>query len=98
MLSFGASADYAEAIINTDDPVPSTSLPLGQAVTYDVTAARARARFEPLPGDSLHSWPAAWFGDNCGKLLEATGERPTHALGGGGGGGGLARGSFVAVP
>lgn len=60
--TFGRSADYCECFLNTDDPVPSTSEPLQHAVTYDVTEAAARRTFVPLPGDSLHSWPAAYYG------------------------------------
>jgi hypothetical protein len=59
---FGRSADYCESILNTDDPVPSTASVLRHAVTFDVTAAASRRGFVPLPGDSLHSWPAAWYG------------------------------------
>ena len=59
---FGSSADEAECIFNTDDPVPSTSRPLRLAANLDITDAAARTNFVPLPGDSLHSWPAAWFG------------------------------------
>ncbi len=59
---FGSSADEAVCVLNTDDPVPSTSLPLSNAANFDVTDAAERRDFVPLPGDSLHSWPAAWFG------------------------------------
>lgn len=65
---FGRAADEAVALINTDDPVPSTSLPLRHCRNLDVTAAAARESFVPLPGDSLHSWPCAWFGLNRGVL------------------------------
>jgi len=91
-LPSGERADYVEAVINTDDPVPSTGLPLRRAVTYDVTAAAARTRFSPLPGDSLHSWPAAWYGANAAALLSRTGSTPVHAAGG------LERGAVVMVP
>lgn len=69
--SFGVSADEAVCVLNTDDPVPSTSTPLRHCANYDVTAARSRAAFEPLPGDSLHSWPCAWFGLVGGELPTA---------------------------
>jgi hypothetical protein len=74
----GERADYAEAVLNRDDPVPSTSLPLRLAVTYDVTRAAAKERFTPLPGDSLHSWPVAWYAANAKALLARAGPAPTH--------------------
>ena len=59
------------SVLNTDDPVPSTNLPLKYAANLDITRAKARAAFTPLEGDSLHSWPAAWFGlTGPGKVLE----------------------------
>lgn len=61
---FGWTADVAECVFNSDDPVPSTSLPLEGCVNFDITRVGERALFTPLPGDSLHSWPAAWFGMN----------------------------------
>ena len=77
--SFGKHADYCEAVVNTDDPVPATNEPLSRALNYDVTAAASRASFDPLPGDSLHSWPAAWFGANARTLLgDAKGALPRH--------------------
>ena len=74
LRSFGADADYAEAFINRDDPVPSTNLPLQGAANFDVTEAQSRSVFEPLAaerGDSLHLWPAAYYGQACAKLLAA---------------------------
>jgi len=50
---FGRCADFAEAIINTDDPVPTTNTPLPHAFNYDVTASRE----EGIPG---HEWPL-WY-------------------------------------
>jgi hypothetical protein len=80
LASFGVDADYAEAFINADDPVPSTTLPLRQAANFDVTGSALRARFEPLlaeRGDSLHLWPAAYYGETCAALLAAEkGVRP----------------------
>lgn len=61
---FGRAADVAECVLNTDDPVPSTATPLEHAANFDVTGVASRAAFTPLPGDSMHSWPAAWFGMN----------------------------------
>lgn len=65
---FGSEADEAVAVINTDDPVPSTSLPCRSCRNYDVTGAAAREQFTLLPGDSLHSWPCGWFGLRKGVL------------------------------
>lgn len=62
VTSFGKHADLAECVLNTDDPVPSTALPLRHAVNFDITGNKERASFVPLEGDSLHSWPAAWYG------------------------------------
>ena len=90
---FGASAHYCEALINCDDPVPTTNLPLRRALNYDLTAAAARRSFAPLEGDSLHSWPAAWYAANCREMLQMAGKRPTH----GGKGATNERGKVVAV-
>lgn len=91
---FGASADYAEAFVNTDDPVPATNTYLQLAANYDVTAAAERGSFVPLPGDSLHSWPAAWFGLNTRRVVgSGLGEAPLHAPAGAG----PARGSVQGV-
>ena len=79
MARFGRSADYCEAIINTDDPVPSTSVPLLHAANFDVTNAAVRSDFVPLPGDSLHSWPAAWYGQFGSRLPAASG-LPAHGV------------------
>ena len=68
---FGATADTAVCVFNSDDPVPSTNTPLSQCANYDVTNVLGRANFMPLPGDSLHSWPCAWFGLNGGRLPKA---------------------------
>ena len=59
-----------ESVFNRDDPVPSTNLPLRCAVNFDITNAATRTRFTPLPGDNLHSWPAAWYGLNPAALDE----------------------------
>lgn len=57
--NYGACADYAEAFINTDDPVPATNSPLRQAWTIDVTGAPSRAAFT---GDG-HRWPVQFYAD-----------------------------------
>jgi hypothetical protein len=59
---FGLSADYCEVYLNTDDPVPFTNAPLPNACNFDITSAAERKTFAPRAGDSMHSWPAAYFG------------------------------------
>jgi len=58
---FGKYATRAIQILNTDDPVPTTNDPLPYCCCIDVTNSKHRATFVPLPGDSMHSWPAAYF-------------------------------------
>jgi hypothetical protein len=58
---FGKYATTAVQLLNTDDPVPTTNDPLPLCYCVDVTAAPEKATFEPLPGDSMHSWPLAYF-------------------------------------
>ena len=65
---FGRTADDAVCVLNTDDPVPSTNVPLRHCRNFDVTKAAARQRFALLPGDSMHSWPCGWFGLVDGTL------------------------------
>ena len=55
----GRCADYAAAIINTDDPAPATNSPLQQAYNTDVTAASGRDTF-PRNG---HYWPLQYYRD-----------------------------------
>ena len=55
--NFGKYATTAIQIMNTDDPVPTTNDPLPNCYCIDVTNAPQRETFEPLPGDSMHSWP-----------------------------------------
>ena len=74
---FGRSADFAEHVLNTDDPVPNTDTPLPFCFCYDVTGAAARKSFPPpVPtGDFLtdfvlsalgyHNWPLGWLALNC---------------------------------
>lgn len=52
---------------------------------FDITDAAEKRTFVPLPGDSLHSWPAAWFGKNPRSLDERRSAT-------------LARGSVVQIP
>lgn len=62
--NFGACADFAEAYINTDDPVPATSVPLRHAWNVDVTQSAERAGF----GGDGHRWPVRYYLDH----LDAT--------------------------
>ena len=125
VTSFGRKATIAESVFNRDDPVPSTNLPLQNAINvrprpspprrpcqpvgyacrppyrprdstlsprarlarqFDITEAAEKRGFVPLPGDSLHSWPAAWFG----KHPRSLDERRAAAT--------LARGAVVPIP
>lgn len=55
--NFGGCADYAEAVINTDDPVPATNEPLQQAWNVDITGAASRAG---TAADG-HRWPVQYY-------------------------------------
>lgn len=55
----GRCADFAFAVINTDDPAPATSAPLRNAWNIDVTAHPGRATF-PRNG---HYWPLQYYRD-----------------------------------
>lgn len=78
---FGRSADFAEHIINTDDPVPNTDVPLPYCYVYDVTGAAERRSFKPPDptGDFLtdfvlsalgyHNWPLAWLALHCETVV-----------------------------
>lgn len=57
---FGRCADYAEAVINTEDRVPTTNAPLENAWNRDVTGASGRAAY---PG-SGHRWPMQYYLNN----------------------------------
>ena len=59
--NFGKHATTALQILNTDDPVPTTNDSLPLCYCLDVTDAPERRDFVPLPGDSMHSWPLAYF-------------------------------------
>ncbi len=54
---FGEGADFAEAYINTDDPVPSTNGALDKAHTFDVTAQAPQS----LSGRDRHWWPVYFY-------------------------------------
>jgi hypothetical protein len=58
---FGKYATTAVQILNTDDPVPTTNEPLPFCYCLDVTKSLKRDNFIPLQGDSMHSWPLAYY-------------------------------------
>jgi hypothetical protein len=70
----GRCADFAFAVINTDDAAPSTNAPLARAWNIDVTAHPGRARFER----NGHYWPLEYY---LGFLpgLERAPLEPSHA-------------------
>lgn len=60
--NFCKNAQYCEQFLNRDDNVPFTNTALSKAHVFDVTDCHLRDAFKPLPGDNMHSWPAAFFG------------------------------------
>ena len=66
---FGKSSDYCELFLNTDDPVPFTNEPLPFAMNFDITNCKDRLKYRPPEGDSMHSWPAAFYGLNWKKKI-----------------------------
>lgn len=77
---FGKAATYCEHYLNTDDPVPSTNDPISMAYVYDITASKERELFVPLKGDSMHSWPVAFYGRQWKTELNDDGSlyHPVH--------------------
>jgi len=55
----GGCADFALAVINTDDPAPATNRPLARAFNLDVTAHPGRATFDR----NGHYWPLQYYRD-----------------------------------
>jgi hypothetical protein len=53
----GECADFALAVINTDDPAPATNRPLANAWNLDVTSAGAGKGFQP----NGHYWPLEYY-------------------------------------
>jgi len=53
----GECADFAMAVINTDDPAPATNAPLANAWNLDVTAVPGGAGFQP----NGHYWPLEYY-------------------------------------
>ncbi|MCX8044634.1 MAG: alpha/beta hydrolase [Desulfobacterota bacterium] len=54
---FGEGADFAEAYLNTDDPVPSTNSSLSHAHNFDVTALAP----DLLSSRDRHWWPVLFY-------------------------------------
>lgn len=90
---FGKDADFAEHILNTDDIVPNTEVPLPLCYCYDVTGAAERRSF-PSPektGDLVydlilkslgyHSWPMGYLARHYTTQLDQKGRLilPNHA-------------------
>ncbi|MBL8201556.1 MAG: hypothetical protein JNK40_11330 [Chromatiales bacterium] len=55
----GGCADFALAVINTDDPAPATNRPLANAFNLDVTTHPGRATFDR----NGHYWPLQYYRD-----------------------------------
>jgi len=60
---FGEGADFAEAYINTDDPVPSTDGNLRKAHNFDVTAEAPST----LSDRDRHWWPVYFYIESIDK-------------------------------
>ena len=89
---FGRDADFAEHILNTDDVVPNTEVPLPLCYCLDVTGAKERSTFPPpeKTGDLVydlivkslgyHSWPMGYLARHYETRLDAKGRLllPSH--------------------
>ena len=92
--NFGASADFAEHYLNSDDIVPSSNEPLQNCYCWDVTGAAERSSF-PLPGGGstgnpvldagmmllgYHNWPMGYMARHYETALDAEGRvvLPSH--------------------
>ena len=89
---FGRDADFAEHILNTDDVVPNTDVPLQFCYCLDVTRAVERRTFpDPDPTgnfvtDALltalknHNWPLEYFARHCETRVDGSGRvcHPSH--------------------
>jgi hypothetical protein len=58
---FGAEADYAQQILNTDDPVPFTNAACTKCATLDITLCRPPEIFG-------HDWPLIFYANWIGML------------------------------
>ena len=61
--NFGKGADYAQQILNTDDPVPFTSELLYHCCTTDVTSLRPNEIFG-------HDWPLIYYTNELEKSID----------------------------
>ena len=77
---FGKYATTALHILNTDDPVPTTNDPLPNCCCIDVTSALERENFIPPPGDTMHSWPLAYFARHYQGLPEELKRGSVYAI------------------
>ncbi len=55
--NFGRGADFAEMIFNSDDPVPSTNIPLDHAHNFDITGSDLKN----TEGSEAHWWPVDYY-------------------------------------
>lgn len=90
---FGRYADFAEHILNTDDIVPNTDVPLPLCYCLDVTKSAERRSFPPpektgdlvydfiLKSLGYHSWPMGYLARHYETKLDADGRliTPSHA-------------------
>ncbi|MBN2797553.1 MAG: alpha/beta fold hydrolase [Deltaproteobacteria bacterium] len=63
---FGSGTDFAEAVVNRDDGVPSSDGLLDEAHVFDVTATRPSALLTSQEG---HRWPITWYLQSAGSGL-----------------------------
>lgn len=77
---FGTGADFAEAYVNTDDPVPSTNGLLRKAHNFDVTALAPAE----VTGSDSHWWPVTYYTETAGSADAQYGYKLSlmHAAGG----------------
>ena len=102
---FGQSADFAEQIMNTDDVVPSTNVPVPRCYVLDVTRSALRRRFRAPDRDLMawlllgHNWPMGWLARTYEVDVDGSGaiRTPLHSDPDGVGGGTKARGRVVKV-
>ena len=66
------ATDYFEVYLNTDDPVPSTSDPIPNANTFDITYEKSKSNFIPPQGESMHSWPVVYLAQNWQTKVDGT--------------------------
>jgi len=73
--NFGKSADVVEDYLNRDDPVPTTSDPIKNAITFDVTDSASKAKWARSANDeSSHAWPVVYLANNWKTEVDEDGE------------------------